>query len=378
MALLNEEQTMLRDVAADWARQRSPLAALRKWRDAGAAAGYDDEGWRDLAKLGWPGIAVPEAQGGAGMRAFEVGLVLEQLGRTLAAQPLASTALVGARALAKAGASPLRERLLAGIAAGDVRLALAVDEGPRFNPKRLALRVESTPDGGVRLQGHKQFVLDGMAATHVLVFGQTGDAGSPGISAAVVPADAAGLTRQDMRLIDHRGAAALAFDDVRLDASHRLGAAGGAAALMGELLDAAAAGACAEMLGLSENALDITLDYMRTRVQFDRPIGSFQALQHRAADWFAELALARSSVEAALAALDADDERQRAMAVSVAKVAMNDAAKLSTNEMIQIHGGIGMTDEFDAGFFLKRARVLAAAYGGSGWHLERVARLEKF
>jgi alkylation response protein AidB-like acyl-CoA dehydrogenase len=377
MALLNEEQTMLHDVAADWARQRSPVATFRQWRDAGAAAGYDAEGWRDLARLGWPGIAVPEAQGGAGMKAFDVGLVLQQLGRTLAAQPLASTALVGARALDKAGAEPLRQRLLAGIAAGEVRLALAVDEGPRFDPSNLTLRIDATP-GGMRLQGRKAFVLDGMAATHFVVVGHSAEGG---VSAALVPADATGLTRQDMKLIDHRGAATLAFENVALDASHRLGAPGGAAGLLSEWLDAAAAGACAEMLGLSEAALDITLDYLRTRVQFDRPIGSFQALQHRAAEWFAELQLARSSVEAALVALDAGDagdDTQRALAVSVAKVAMNDAAKLSTNEMIQMHGGIGMTDEFDAGFFLKRARVLAAAYGPSSWHLERVARLEKF
>ncbi len=373
MALLNEEQTMLHDVAAQWAQQNSPISAFRKLRDQGGGAGYDAQAWRELAGLGWPGIAVPEAFGGAGMGAFEVGLVIEQLGRTLAAQPLASTALVGVRALTRAGSPGLQAALLPGVVAGDVRLALALDEGPRFNPEQLELKFESRGKD-VCLNGAKRFVLDGMAATHFIVIGR----GEQGASAVVVPADAAGLTRSDMCLVDHRGAATLQFDAVKVDGDHVLGALDQAAELLSELIDVAAVGNATELLGLSEAALDITLDYMRVRVQFDHPIGSFQALQHRAAEWFSETQLGRSSVEAALAALDHGDAKQRLIAASTAKVFMNDVAKLSTNEMIQLHGGIGMTDEHDAGFFIKRARVLAAAYGSTSWHLSRLARAEGF
>ena len=378
MALLNEEQTLLQDVAADWAKQRAPITAFRRLRDQGGGPGYDADAWREIAGLGWPGIAVPERHGGSGMGAFEVGVVVEQLGRTLAAQPLASTALVGARALLRAGSAALQAGLLPAIAAGDARLALALDEGPRFDPARLDLAIAPGPKG-VRLSGRKRFVQDGMAATHFIVFGRgDGGGGDGGISAAIVPAGAAGLTRRDMGLVDHRGAAALRFDEVEVDGDHLLGRPGEAAELLDELIDAAAAGAAAELLGSAEAALDITLDYLRVRVQFDRPIGSFQALQHRAAEWFAEVQLARSSVEAALAALDGGDARQRSIAASTAKVMMNDASRLATNEMIQLHGGIGMTDEHDAGFFIKRARVLAAAYGPTSWHLERLARLEGY
>jgi alkylation response protein AidB-like acyl-CoA dehydrogenase len=373
MALLNEEQTMLHDVAADWAKQRAPIAAFRKLRDQGGGPGYDADAWREIAGLGWPGIAVPEAYGGAGMGAFEVGVVIEQLGRTLAAQPLASSALVGVRALVRAGSAALKAELLPGVSTGDVRIALALDEGPRFDPTRLKLEIAASGQGA-RLTGAKRFVQDGMAATHFIVFGH----GEGGVSAVVVPADAAGLTRRDMGLVDHRGAATLRFDGVEVAGDRVLGRLGHAAELLDELVDVAAVGAAAELLGSAEAALDITLEYMRVRVQFDRPIGSFQALQHRAAEWFSEVQLARSSVEAALAALDRSDVRQRAMAASTAKVMMNEASKLATNEMIQLHGGIGMTDEHDAGFFIKRARVLAAAYGSTSWHLERLARAEDY
>jgi alkylation response protein AidB-like acyl-CoA dehydrogenase len=373
MALLNEEQTMLHDVAADWAKQNAPVSAFRKLRDQGGGAGYDEPAWRELAGLGWPGIAVPEAQGGAGMGSFEVGIVIEQLGRTLAAQPLSSTALVGVRALTRAGSPELQAALLPEIAAGNARLALAVNEGPRFAPSEMKLTVEANGKN-VRLNGGKRLVLDGMAATHFIVLGRTGD----GVSAVIVPADTKGLKRTDMKLLDHRGAAALQLDGVEVAASNVLGALGKAKDLVDELLDVAAVGAAAEMLGLSETALDTTLEYLRVRVQFDHPIGSFQALQHRAADWFAEVQVARSTVEAALTALDGSDAKQRTVLASTAKAIMNDAAKLSTNEMIQMHGGIGMTDAHDAGFFIKRARVLAAAYGPTSWHLERLARIEGF
>jgi alkylation response protein AidB-like acyl-CoA dehydrogenase len=371
MALLNEEQTMLHDVAADWVKQNSPVSTFRKLRDKGGHAGYDAPGWREISELGWAGIAVPEEQGGAGMGAFEVGIVIEQLGRTLAAQPLSSTALVGARAITRGGNAALQKALLPSIATGEARLALAIDEQPRYAPSQVKLAIEAG-GSGVRLSGSKRFVLDGMAATHFIVVGRTGS----GVSAVIVPADAKGLTRRDMALIDHRGAATLQFDGVEVSKDNVLGTLGQADELVNELLDVAAVGAATELLGASEAALNTTLEYLRVRVQFDHPIGSFQALQHRAADWFAEVQITRSAVEAALAALDGNDAKQRATLASTAKVMANDTSKLSTNEMIQMHGGIGMTDAHDAGFYIKRARVLANAYGSTSWHLERLAQVE--
>jgi alkylation response protein AidB-like acyl-CoA dehydrogenase len=377
MAVLTEEQTMLRDAAKDWVQAQAPVSALRKRRDAGLL-GFDAALWAEMGQMGWAGVLVPEAHGGSGFGYLGLGLVLEETGRTLAASPLLSTALIGASALEIAGSAAQQAQWLPKIAAGEAVFALAVDEGPHHDPLKTALKAERSGDGYV-LKGKKVFVLDGMEADVLIVAGRT--SGRPGeahgITLFLVPADAAGLTRTALHLIDSRGAASLAFDGVTVPADHVLGAPDGSFGPLEAVLDRARAGLAAEMLGTALQAFETTLDYLKTRNQFGQLIGGFQALQHRAAKMFTDLELTRSAVEAALTDLDRGANDVRA-ACSLAKAMAGETLHKVSNEMVQMHGGIGMTDQADMGLYLKRARVAEAAYGSAAYHRDRYATLMGF
>lgn len=356
MAVLTEEQTMLRDMAREWADNESPVGAFRRFRDAAPATLYDADAWQAQAEMGWAGILVPEAHGGAGMGYVSLGLVLEQLGRNLTATPLAATA-AATGAILLGGSDAQQAAWLPRIAAGELVATLAVDEGPRFAPERIETRVE-----GGRISGTKAFVPEGDGADLFVV------AAADGLY--LVRGDE-GVTRSPRKLVDMRSHA-----EVRFDGAPAEKLAGGED-LLTRVLDRAAAAACAEMLGMAESAFQQTNDFLKTRVQFGQVLASFQALQHRMAKMFTELELTRSAVEAALEAIDAGraDVRQE---VSLAKALAGDTLHLVSREMIQLHGGIGMTDEHDAGFYLKRARVLEAMWGNAAWHRERFARLSGY
>ena len=378
MAVLTEDQALLRDAALEWGRAEVPVAALRRLRDEGAGRGFDPAVWRGMAEMGFPGVLAPEAAGGAGLDLVAMGLVLEALGRTLAASPLLSTGLIGVTALLRGGSDAQRAQWLPRFAAGEAVCALALEEGARHDPRATALPARHDGDGWT-LDGAKTFVLDGMEADVLLVAARS--AGAPaearGITLFLVPADAPGVSRSRLELVDSRGAAAVRFDGVRVGADALLGDADGGAELLEDVLDRARAGLAAEMLGQATAAFEQTLDYLKTRTQFGQLIGGFQALQHRAAKMFTALELARSAVERALRSLQ--DERPDAAAdASLAKALAGDALHLVSNEMVQMHGGIGMTDAHDAGLFLKRARVAEAAYGGQAFHRDRWARLRGF
>ncbi|WP_448664313.1 acyl-CoA dehydrogenase family protein [Sphingomonas sp. CJ20] len=356
MAILTEEQTMLRDMAREWADNESPVTAFRKMRNAGAAAGYDAAAWRAQAEMGWAGILVPEVQGGSGMGYLSLGLVLEALGRTLTATPLAATA-AATSAILLGGSEAQKAQWLPRIAAGDVVATLAVDEGPRFAPDKIATRV----DNG-QLSGTKAFVAEGDSAQLFVV------AATDGLY--LVTGDT-GVSRSPRHLTDSRSHAELRFDAAPAEPLS------GGVDLIGRVADRAAAALCAEMLGMAEAAFQQTNDYLKTRVQFGQVLASFQALQHRMAKMFTELELMRSVVEAALEAIDSGkaDVRQD---VSLAKAVAGETLHLVSREMVQLHGGIGMTDEHDAGFYLKRARVLEAMWGNAAWHRDRFARLNGY
>ncbi|OSZ66433.1 acyl-CoA dehydrogenase [Sphingomonas sp. IBVSS2] len=356
MAVLTEEQTMLRDMAREWADNEAPVTAFRKMRDAAPAAGYDAEMWRAQAEMGWAGILVPEAQGGAGMGYVSLGLVLEQLGRNLVATPLASTA-AATSAILMGGSDAQKAAWLPRIAAGELVATLAIDEGPRFDPSRIATKVE-----GGKLSGVKAFVPEGDGAQLFVV------AATDGLY--LVSGDA-GVTRAPRHLADARSHAQVTFDNAPAEAL------GGGVELIGQVADRAAAAASAEMLGMAESAFAQTNDYLKTRVQFGQVLASFQALQHRMAKMFTELELCRSAVEGALEAIDSG-RANVAQEASLAKAVANETLHLVSREMIQLHGGIGMTDEHDAGFYLKRARVLEAQWGNAAWHRDRFARLNGY
>lgn len=356
MAVLTEEQTMLRDMAREWADNEAPVGAFRKMRDAAPDAFYDADAWRAQAEMGWAGILVPEAQGGAGMGYLSLGLVLEQLGRNLVATPLAATA-AATSALILGGSEAQRAAWLPRIAGGDVVAALAVDEGPRFAPERIETRVE---DG--RLSGTKLFVAEGDSAQLFVVAAADG---------LYLVSGGEGVTRSARKLVDARSHAEIRFEGAPAEKLE------GGGDLVTQVTDRAAAALSAEMLGMAEAAFAQTNDYLKTRVQFGQVLSSFQALQHRMAKMLTELELTRSVVEGALEAIDSG-RANVSQEVSLAKATANETLHLVSREMVQLHGGIGMTDEHNAGFYLKRARVLEAMWGNAAWHRDRFARLNGY
>ena len=366
MAVLNEEQALLKDMAASWVRDRAPVSAARAHN-----GGFDRALYDEIAEMGWAGILVPEGHGGADFGYLGLGLVLEELGRTLVASPLLGSALVGAAALRLAGTTEQQAKWLPQIASGQAVVSLAVDEGGRHDPAGVAF--SARPEGnGWLLDGVKTPVLDGMAADLFIVAART--AGRDGLTLFLVEADSEGLSRTLLRRIDRREAVLLGLEEVRVDGDAVLGEVDGGGALLQRILDRGRAGLAAEMLGSATQAFETTLDYLKTRVQFGRTIGSFQALQHRAVHMFGELELTRSAVEEALIAIDEDRDDVPALA-SLAKALAGETLHLVAGEMVQMHGGIGMTEEHDAGLYLKRAAVADATWGNSAFHRERYGRL---
>jgi alkylation response protein AidB-like acyl-CoA dehydrogenase len=375
MALLTDEQRMLRESAKGFVKQNAPVSALRKLRDSKSATGFDPELLKSIAAMGWTGVLIPETYGGSDFGVTSIGVVLEELGRNLVAAPLIGSAVGAATALTLGGSEGQRKEWLPRIAGGEAVAALAVDEGARYRPETITLAA-SRKGSGFTLKGIKTFVHEGMAADIFVVAarskGRPSDAA--GITLFLVPAAAKGLKRERRQLMDSRGYATLTFDDVVVGGETVIGEADGGRGLLDKVLDRVCAAVAAETLGLAVQAFETTVAYMKTRVQFGQTIGSFQALQHRAARMFADIQLARPTIEAAFQALDAADEDAPQL-VSLAKATANDLANLLTREMIQLHGGIGMTDPHDAGFYIKRARVLEAAFGTSAYHRERYGRL---
>ncbi|HQX79482.1 MAG TPA: acyl-CoA dehydrogenase [Steroidobacteraceae bacterium] len=376
--LLDDEQRMLRDSARDFLTKRSPVAAMRALRDRRDERGYDPQLWRDIADLGWPAAALPEAYGGLGVGYKGLGAVFEQVGRTLAATPLLTSAVLGGGLLAEAGSEVQRKHWLPKIATGEALFALALEEAPRHDPSRVALRAVREADGW-RLDGVKQFVLDGHVADRLIVVARS--AGAPGeqagLSFFLVEPATAGVKVERTRLVDSRNAARVHFESVPLGNEALIGTPDTAFAALDRVLDRARACVAAELLGVITEAFERTVAYLKERVQFDVPIGSFQALQHRVARLHVDIELLRSCVAAALTAGDAGEEGAATLA-SLAKGRAADLSEKALNEAVQMHGGIGVTDELEIGLFLKRARVLQQTFGDGSYHRDRYAKLRRF
>lgn len=355
MAVLNDEQVMLRDMAREWADNEAPVAAFRKLRAAAPAAGYDTEAWGAIAQMGWAGVVIPEEFGGSAFGYLSLGLVVEQLGRNLAASPLSSTA-VAASAIVLGSSEAAKSDWLAKLATGEAVATLAIDEGPIHDPAKLATTV-----AGGRLTGTKQFVAEGDSADVFVV---------SAIDGLYLVANGEGVTRSSRKMADERSHAEVRFDGA---AAEKLGGP----ELTAAVIDRAAAVLSAEMLGMAEAAFHQTNDYLKQRVQFGQVLSTFQALQHRMAKMFTELELMRSAVEGALEAIDAG-RSDLDQAVSLAKAIASDTLKLVSREMVQLHGGVGMTDEYDPGLYLKRAAVLETMWGNAAYHRDRFARLNGY
>lgn len=378
MALvLNEDQALIKDTAHEFCASRANVEQLRQLRDSGDALGYGADTWKQMADLGWAGIVVPESHGGTDFGWMALGAVLEEQGRHLTASPLFATVVLGASALLLGGSSQQQE-LLGPLAAGELTLALALEEGPHHQPYGSTLQARRDGEGWV-LDGRKTFVIDGHSADKLIVVARTsGEAGTrDGLSLFLVDAGAAGVTRTRTIMADSRNAANIELAQVRVDSNALIGGVDQGAEILDPVLDRARACMAAEMLGGAQEAFDRTIAYLKERKQFGVLIGSFQALKHRAADMFTEIELARSTVLDALSALD-EGRDDVSLLASLAKAKTGQALHQISLEALQMHGGVGQTDEFDVGLFLKRARVQEQAFGGRAFHQDRYAHLAGF
>ena len=372
--LLNEEQSMLRDSARSFLADHAPVAQLRQLRDGRDAAGFAGNTWSAFAELGYAGVAVPELHGGAGLGAVEIGVLMQQIGRHLSALPFLSSGVVAARLLQLAGSAAQQAEWLPRVASGEAIATLAIDEGPKHRPEAVALRAQRR-GGGWLLAGSKSFVPDGHVASLLLVAARSDD----GAALFALPRDTPGVQVERTPMADAHNAARVVLLDVALPDAARL--PGGGEATLQQALDLGRAAAAAELLGIADEVFERTLDYLKQRKQFGRLIGEFQALQHRAAVLYVDIELARAALAKALHALDnALDTaaHQAAEAVAVAKAKCGTAATLAVQEGVQMHGGMGMTDQLDFGLFMKRARVLQELYGDAGFHMDRLARMRGY
>ena len=379
--VLSEEQELLARTAREFVSGRSSLRRVRQLRDSLDSDGFSRALWGEMAALGWLGVIIPEVYGGAGLGYLDLMVVMEELGRGLMPEPVLSTVLLGANTILLGGSEEQKRAHLPDVAGGERLLAVASQEsGSRYAIDHVEARAKRVDSGWV-LSGEKTQVLDGQVADHLVLSARTaGGARDPeGVTLFLVRRDTPGVVTERQVRIDGRNAAVVRFDDVRVDAEQVLGDVDQGGALLARVVDRATIALSAEMLGSASTAFEMTTEYLKTRVQFGVPIGSFQALKHRAAKIYVEIELARSAVMDAHRALDEGrDDAGVARAASIAKARCSDTLALVANEGVQMHGGIGMTDEHDIGLFLKRARVTEMTFGDAAHHRDRLARLDGY
>jgi alkylation response protein AidB-like acyl-CoA dehydrogenase len=378
--ILNEEQTMLKDTAKEFCASNAPISQLRKLRDSEAKDGFDRDTWAKMVELGWAGIPFPEEYGGLAFGYKGLGVVTEETGRTLAASPLFATVWVGATAVNAGGSDAQKSDLLPKVASGELLLALAVEEGTRHAPYTIGTKATEA-GGSFTIKGRKTFVLDGHVADKLIVVARTSGKKKDrdGLTLFLVDRAADGVKVTRTKMVDSRNAANMQFRDVAVPRSAVIGQVGKGADVLDRTLDIARIGIAAEMLGSTQECFERTVQYLKDRKQFGVPIGSFQALKHRAADMFCEVELSKSVVLEALTALDDGRSAEEvAKLASLAKAKVGETFTRVSREGIQMHGGIGMTDEFDIGFFIKRSAVAEQIFGDVNFHRDRYATLEGY
>ena len=379
--LLNEQQQLLKDTAKEFVQKNAPIAHFRELRDKQDKTGYSKDLWKSMADLGWAGILVHEDYGGSNFGMMGLGAILEETGRNLVPSPLLSTALLGASLIQIAGSEIQKKKFLPKITEGKLTTAFALEESGKHDPLNIST---SCIDRGNKLvlEGKKTFVLDGHSADLLIVVArhtETADGkkiGEEGRGLYLVDPKQKGITISKLNMVDSRNYSDIIFDKVEINKEDQLGEmeAGG---VIEEVLERGQIGISAEMLGNALEAFDKTLEYLKERNQFGKPIGSFQSLQHRAAAMFAELELTKSSILGALNAVD-ENSNDRSRYASLAKFKAGETLNLVSSEAVQMHGGVGVTDEFDIGFFLKRSRVAEQIFGSSNFHLNRYAILSEY
>ena len=376
--ILNEEQEMLQDAAQGFLAEKAPVAAFRMVRDNKPADGFCRKLWAEMAEMGWAGIIVDEDHGGSGFGYVGAGVLAEQMGRNLTASPFFSTSVLGATAIQQYGTKKQQEENLAAISGGDRLFALAVDEGPRHNPSRIAFSAKAAGNGFV-LSGTKTFVADGHVADKLIIAARTSGEEDDihGITLFLVDADAPEIEREQTPMVDSRNAANISVDGLEVTGDDILGELDEGYTALEGILSAGRAVLGAEMSGCAQQVFDVTTDYLKEREQFGQKIGSFQGLQHRAAHLATEIEMMKSAVLKSLKDLDEDFENA-SMTCSLAKAKTGQVAQLATKEAIQMHGGIGVTDEYDVGLYFKRVHVAQQMFGDAGFHSDRWAKNSGF
>ncbi|RED16190.1 acyl-CoA dehydrogenase family protein [Parasphingopyxis lamellibrachiae] len=374
---LNDDQAMLQDSASEFMKNEAPVSHLREFRDMNCKDGFGHALWKQFAEMGFTGILVSEEDGGLGLGNVEAGIVLEEIGRNLTPSPFLTTSVAGVEGLNAAG-KDMRDRWLPGILSGDTVLGLAIDESTKHRPENIAMKAERSGNG-FRLNGKKQFVIQGGSADMMIVAARTGGTAgeTDGLTVFAVEKDAAGLSAESARLVDSAMAAHVEFDNVEVTADAVIGEVDQGWDVLTRMLRAGRVGSAAETVGVGAGAMDMTIDYLKQRKQFDKVIGSFQALQHRTAHLYSEMEVARSAVIKAQQLLDEGNDGAELM-VSVAKAKAGRATNLAVREGVQMHGGIGMTDEYDIGLYMKRDRALAEFMGDANYHANRVAEMNGY
>jgi alkylation response protein AidB-like acyl-CoA dehydrogenase len=376
--LLTEEQSMLRDSARGLISDKAPVTHLRKLRDDRDAAGFSRELWTTFADMGFAGLLIPEEHGGSGLGAVEAGVIMEEIGRTLMPSPFLATSVVAAASLTRGGSAAQKSEHLPKIATGSLLASLAIDEGAKHRPLSIAMQAQRAGNG-FRLSGAKALVVDGHVADLLIVAARSaGSAGErEGLTLFLVDPNAKGVAIERTVMVDAHNAARITFDNVEVDADHVLGEVDGGHALLEGVLDLGRGAVASEMVGLSEEVFGRTVNYLKERKQFGKAIGEFQALQHRAAQLYIEIEITRAAVLKALQAIDGKAPNA-ASAVAVAKARAGTTATRAVQEAVQMHGGMGMTDQFDIGFFMKRARVCEELFGDANYHADQLARMRSY
>ncbi|HWV97598.1 MAG TPA: acyl-CoA dehydrogenase [Xanthobacteraceae bacterium] len=376
--ILTEEQSMLRDSARGFINEKAPVAHLRKMRDDRDATGFSRDLWKGFAEMGFAGLLVPENFGGSGLGAVEAGIVLEEIGRNLMPSPFLTTAVLAASALTRGGNAEQQAAYLPKIADGSLIATLAVDEGAKHKPHNIAMQAVRAGNG-FKLNGAKALVVDGHVADLLIVAARTsGNAGERGgLTLFLVDPKANGVSVERTVMVDAHNAARIAFDNVDVSADAVLGEVDQGGELLDAVLNIGRGAVASEMVGLSEEVFNRTVSYLKERKQFGKLIGEFQALQHRAAQLYIDIEISRAATLKALQTLD-QNAAEADHAVAVAKAHAGTTATRAVQEGVQMHGGMGMTDQFDIGLFMKRARVCQELFGDANFHTERLAEARQY
>ena len=376
--ILNEEQQSLKDIAKEFLQKNAPVTHFREIRDTENELGYDEKLWKDMVNLGWSGILVPEEYGGFDFGMVGMGSIFEEMGKMLTPSPLFATGVLGASLITLGGSNSQKQNYLPQIVDGSITTALAVEESNRHSLSQI--NTQAIKEGAnYKITGDKTFVIDGHSASLLIVAARTGgkEGDLSGITLFLIDPQSTGVTITKTSMVDSRNSANISFDEVIVSSENILGEENSGSGILEQVVDRAQVAISAEMLGNASQAFDLTLAYLKERKQFGSLIGTFQALQHRAAEMYSELELTKSSVIAACVAVDENSNDLTRMA-SLAKFKAGETNQLVTNEAVQMHGGVGVTDEYDVGLYLKRARVTEHIFGNAEYHLDRYASLSEY